>query len=173
MTLAVKKTDVLPQNLIADIRAHSCAQETVHTNHRNWGADVVMFSGPIYSTTLPEALLKRALEHVIAAFPEFDFLGLRAQARHTLAGRLSYIPWHDDCNHVFSVTMYLNEVWERDWGGYFVYENDADLCAFIPHFNAAIAFRSPLQHCTTMVSIDAPLRETIQMFFDNTNENRT
>lgn len=169
--MLVKKSDVLSSELISSVRAFSDAQETIRTNHRNWVADVVGLSGPIYLIDLPEELTLHTSAQLSKAFTEFDFSGLRPKVTHTFGGRFSFIPWHTDAGYQLSFTIYLNEVWDRDWGGYFVYEQDGDLNAVVPKFNTAVGFECPVQHCTTMPSINAPLRESIQVFFEKTHEN--
>jgi hypothetical protein len=164
--MVVRKTNVLGLNLIQSVREYAAMQETVRTNHRNWNGNVVSLSGPIYLIALPDLLTQQIKSCLVSVFDEFNFAGLHPVATYTLGGRFSFIPWHDDSNHVFSVTVYLNDFWDRDWGGYFMYEKDGLLGAVAPEFNTAVGFICPLQHCTTMPSINAPLRESIQIFFD-------
>jgi Rps23 Pro-64 3,4-dihydroxylase Tpa1-like proline 4-hydroxylase len=169
--MLIIKTDVFSSDLISSIRAFSNTQDTVRTNHRNWSSDVVGMSGPIYLVDLSEELIFRIFTQLVKSFPEFNFSDLRAKATHTFGGRFSFIPWHTDENHILSVTIYLNEVWDRDWGGFFLYENKDGLGAILPRFNTAVGFKCPMTHCTVMPTINAPLRESIQVFFDPKYEN--
>lgn len=163
--MMLKKQNVLSTATIAKVRTYAEAQTHVRTNHRNWRPEVVSISGPIYLVDLVGELSEIVASDVRAAFPEFDVSGLEISATYTCGGRLSFIPWHDDHNHVFSVTVYVNEVWDRDWGGHFLYEHDNALHAVLPAFNTAVGFACPLQHCTMMPNLNAPLRESIQIFF--------
>lgn len=36
----------------------------------------------------------------------------------------SYIAWRRDSRHADAVTIYLNETWDADWGGLFLYEDE-------------------------------------------------
>jgi len=161
-----KKTNVLKAETIKAVRLYAEAQTHVRTNHRNWGQEVVALSGPIYLVELPAELAELVCGDLKAVFTELAFEGLKVTATHTSGGRLSFIPWHEDHNHKFAVTVYLNDVWHKDWGGYFLYEQRGEVHAVLPQFNSAVGFECPLQHCTTMPNINAPLRESIQLFFD-------
>ena len=53
--------------------------------------------------------------------------------------RLSYIPWHDDYRVKDAVTIFLNDVWELDWGGLFLYQNEAkEIIGYPPTFNCGL-----------------------------------
>ena len=161
-----KKTNVLKAETIDKIKDYSGAQQNVRTNHRNWSPEVVGVSGAIYLVDLPENITALIRDELKLAFPEFDTSALKITATHTQGGRLSFIPWHDDHTHVFSVTIYVNPFWDKDWSGYFLCEYEGQLRAFAPEFNTAVGFSCPLLHCTLMANINAPLRESVQVFFD-------
>lgn len=80
--------------------------------------------------------------------------------------RLSYIPWHDDRTHTEAITIYLNQEWELDWGGLFLYKDEKDaIRGFSPKYNCGLKNLSKVMHSTTPVSLDAPEpRFTIQIF---------
>ena len=79
--------------------------------------------------------------------------------------KLSYIPWHDD-NHVKSaLTIYLNDFWDEDWGGYFMFKNNEKIEAIKPKLNLGVHQLGGVTHCVNTVNIDADNRITIQVFF--------
>lgn len=80
--------------------------------------------------------------------------------------RLSYIPWHNDSNHTEAITIYLNDIWDLDWGGLFLYkDNNQNIRAFAPRFNCGLKNWNNILHATTPVSLDAPEpRFSIQIF---------
>ncbi len=80
--------------------------------------------------------------------------------------RLSFIPWHNDGHHSEAITVYLNEQWELDWGGLFMWEDEErQIRAVPPNFNTGIRNRANINHSTTMVALDAPEpRFTLQLF---------
>jgi hypothetical protein len=78
--------------------------------------------------------------------------------------KLSYIPWHNDGSHKSALTIYINEKWEPNWGGFFMYKIDDDIRAIKPKRNLAILQNGGLPHCVTTTNIDADFRISIQCF---------
>ena len=67
-----------------------------------------------------------------------------------------------------SSTIYLNENWNADWGGLFLYD-DPDLGKgwIYPQGNSMVWFMPPILHAISMVSADAAFpRLSVQMFFN-------
>lgn len=79
-----------------------------------------------------------------------------------------YIPWHDDGHHAGgAVTVYLNDRWQPEWGGHFLYRTPDGAVAppVVPRFNRGLRNGSALPHCTTRVEPAAPEpRFTLQVF---------
>jgi Rps23 Pro-64 3,4-dihydroxylase Tpa1-like proline 4-hydroxylase len=83
------------------------------------------------------------------------------------APKLSYIPWHNDSHVNAALTIYLNEKWNPNWGGYFLYKIDDEIKAIKPEFNLAVLQQggeTGLPHCVTTTNIDADMRISLQMF---------
>jgi Rps23 Pro-64 3,4-dihydroxylase Tpa1-like proline 4-hydroxylase len=82
--------------------------------------------------------------------------------------KLSYIPWHSDNIYINAITIYLNERWDPDWGGIFLYYTDKEspnIKGYIPKFNTAVKNNNRIAHSTTMISTDAESpRVTVQLF---------
>ena len=85
----------------------------------------------------------------------------------------SQINWHHDAPDIenapdrLSSTIYINEEWNWNWGGLFVYD-DPDLGQgwIYPHANHMVWFRPPIWHSTTMITNSAEFpRLSIQLFF--------
>lgn len=80
---------------------------------------------------------------------------------------MSYIPWHNDAQHALALTIYLNEEWDPDWGGLFLYRapDDGEVRGVVPRFNLGLRNNQQLPHATSMVTPDAPEpRFTLQIF---------
>ena len=80
---------------------------------------------------------------------------------------LSYIPWHNDAGHQAAITIYLNETWDKNWGGLFLYRDPSDdgIRGVAPRFNTAVKNSANIEHATTMIATDAPEpRMTVQLF---------
>lgn len=170
--------DFLPRPLIEDIREFSHDQPTCRTNLTSWSADVTGTSGAILLFDLSEELTIRIRDAVLHKSSLLTKLADKYwNATYTLGSRYSYLPWHNDGSHIVAITVYLNEVWSHNWGGFFVYtENQEpeksldDWKAILPQYNNAIMLEPPLWHTTTMPTIDAPLRESLQIFIDEENK---
>lgn len=80
--------------------------------------------------------------------------------------RLSYIPWHNDSKKEQALTIYLNDHWEPDWGGLFLYKDEhGEIRGFPPRYNCGLRNSSHVEHATTPVTLDAPEpRFTVQLF---------
>lgn len=79
----------------------------------------------------------------------------------------SNINWHDDAGHAGAATIYLNQKWNRNYGGYFIYEKDNKLGIEYPTFNKCIFQSGGVHHATTLTAKDAPVRKILQIFFKN------
>ena len=78
--------------------------------------------------------------------------------------RGSYIPWHSDGHTKLAATIYLNEHWDADWGGWFAYEEDDEIKCIKPKHNRMTMVLPPTRHTVFTVSPIAPIRETVQIF---------
>lgn len=77
----------------------------------------------------------------------------------------SYIPWHSDGDFAGGFTIYLNDFWDKDWGGYLLYKDvDESIKGIVPKRNRAIFQQGGTHHMTTPVSFDGKLRISIQTF---------
>lgn len=81
--------------------------------------------------------------------------------------KYSYIPWHKDTEARYSgaITVYLNEGWDRENGGYFMYEDITDntIKAVLPCNNKAILQGTNVEHCTS-ANMGVEIRSTLQIF---------
>jgi Rps23 Pro-64 3,4-dihydroxylase Tpa1-like proline 4-hydroxylase len=87
-----------------------------------------------------------------------------------LIPNLSFIDWHKDSHCIAALTVYLNEKWNDNWGGYLIYEENDELKAIKPEKNLAIIQKTPLNHSVSIVNIGADYRISLQMFLHKENE---
>ena len=81
--------------------------------------------------------------------------------------RFSYIPWHADQGYDGALTVYLNEEWHPDWGGYFLYEdNKQEIRAILPKRNFGLLQQGGIRHSTSPVNFDGGMRISIQVFLN-------
>ena len=78
--------------------------------------------------------------------------------------------WHRDTNPLIgSLTIYLNDFWDKNWGGSFMYTLDEEVStnvnAIFPKNNLAIVqVNAGVWHCVSPTSLNAPIRMSMQMF---------
>ena len=153
--------------LLADSRTALAKTRQFDRSNYQWAPLVVHSSQPVlvreYPSRIEQFILARLKERGI-----IDTLGFNVM--NYAWSRLSYIPWHNDGHRGTAVTVYLNDSWDRDWGGLFLYEGSSrdDIRAVVPHFNCGLRNSRHLQHATTLVALDAPEpRFTLQLFSVN------
>jgi hypothetical protein len=79
---------------------------------------------------------------------------------------LSYITWHND-NHVkAALTLYLNENWNANWGGFLMYldTTDTTIKAIKPEKNMGLLQENSVSHSVTTINIGADMRISLQFF---------
>lgn len=155
----------LPVELVMKIKSLPRDSKISGTNLTDWRQEVVQTSGPILLYTVDESI-RDEVSSVITGklnLPETYNISYMA---YTLGGRYSYLPWHDDNVHKFALTVYLNDSWDLNWGGAFMYQDGYEYKAIYPEYNKATYFMAPINHCTSMPSVQAPYRESLQVFLD-------
>ena len=76
----------------------------------------------------------------------------------------SGINWHNDGNWKYGATYYLNNKWNKDWGGEFMFTCDNGH-GYIPVVgNSLVIIKSPLNHKVTPVLSPIIPRISVQMF---------
>jgi len=99
--------------------------------------------------------------------PETKKMGM--EVNYYIWPPLSYIPFHDDNHKQVASTIYLNKDWNIDWGGLFLYYEDQQIKTFFPSYNTCIVNNNKILHGTSLTTMDAVNRETIQVFFYERN----
>ena len=152
--------------LLQKVKAYSYTQKNVRTNLTSWNPELIGTSGAILLYDLKDELLAEVKEEVRKHISNIDEYG-PLTAMYVLGGRFSFIQWHNDTPHTFAMTVYLNEQWDMNWGGAFVYEDTGkQFITVYPEYNKSICFEPPVWHTTNMSNLQAPLRESLQIFCD-------
>jgi len=76
----------------------------------------------------------------------------------------SYIAWHSDQEYEFASIIYLNQQWDMDYGGIFLYYENKKIRGLSPHYNQCVLSAQGVPHAVSRTTIDAPVRQTIQIF---------
>jgi hypothetical protein len=157
--------DVLSDSLIQKIKNYPRICDNLKTNLTDWDPHLIGTSGVILLYYLKNDLLEETKYELIKHFPEIK--DYKFSIAFTLGSRLSYIQWHADQGHKYAITLYVNEYWDRDWGGALIYQdNDETYKAIYPEYNKAVSFAPPIFHATVMPTLLAPVRESLQIFCD-------
>ena len=86
----------------------------------------------------------------------------------------SHIPWHID-NHKTGITIFLNNDWDLDHGGLFLYkdrDNNDNIKAILPEKNKIVIVRNGITpHAVSILSNNSKIRRTLQIFIDNSTIN--
>lgn len=172
MKSAIIKYNIFSDDLILSIRDYCLPQRKHRLNLTSWTDGQNSTSGPILLYDLNSTLINRIVEEMSPHLPKLP--SCIWHATYTIGSRFSYIPWHDDGKYIYGITTYLNDTWDYNWGGALLYaeNNDLnDLRAVYPSYNKTVIIPPPLQHCTTMPNIHAPLRVSLQIFIEEKNDN--
>lgn len=134
-------------------------------NFFHFTEDVVGVSNSIFQFSI-EGELKDKLEKELLDTGLLPNKPKKWHAHVNLFTRGAFIPWHNDADFVYNVTIYLNEKWDHNWGGAFLYGNDSaeNIACIYPQHNLGVAYKTPMWHTTTLTAINAPMRESVQIF---------
>ena len=138
-------------------------KQPTKTNFFSYASGIVDVSNAIFCFDLDEELKNIVFKELVnkSILPSVP---KSSQAYVHLFSRNSFIPWHDDHTYIFTVTVYLNKSWDIDFGGLFIYQEDSELKCLFPKYNTAAHFKPPVGHTTTATNINAPFRESLQIF---------
>lgn len=134
-----------------------------------WNDDIkVNISGGTLITMVGDSITKLILEDLDGILPSMSHQKLQYCVWPSNSG----ISTHNDKKYKFGATIYLNESWDINDGGIFLYEHAADdWRAHVPKFNTMMVNDSSTLHLVTPVSPFAKQnRYTIQIFGDLRNE---
>ena len=82
----------------------------------------------------------------------------------------SYIPWHNDEIYSSAISIYMNKNWNFIDGGLFQYYQNGKVETIIPEGNTAVMQTGNVPHSTTILSRHAPIRKSIQIWFEKDND---
>lgn len=163
--------DVLPKELL-----ERCIEELRSSqDSRSWGISNLFWKeelkvglvGNVSMRCLPEELTLEVHE-VLKKY--FSKIGRVFMYQYYIWNQMSGISRHDDKGYVEGGTLYLNETWDSNWGGLFVWkdkdeEREYKLNAICPKQNMLIINDESEMHLVTPVSPIVPqVRTTIQIW---------
>jgi Rps23 Pro-64 3,4-dihydroxylase Tpa1-like proline 4-hydroxylase len=135
------------------------------TSISSWSENIIENSLPVFTYSFSQndqvflLKLKEKIEQKITQYIVVD-------VNLYLWPKLSYIPWHNDAEYKAALTIYLNQEWGKNWGGYLMYEENDEIKAIKPEFNLGVLQEGGVKHCVTTVNINAKNRITLQCFIN-------
>ena len=162
------RENFLPLDLYQEINQYS--KDTIYdrpernnfSTHHWWQPEIVGDSFPVIIHRLPE---EASFYSPVKKFIE-DFSGLNAdQIFLYYCTTFAYFPWHNDGKRDGALTIYLNDSWDDNWGGYYMFkETEYDIRAIIPKPNLAVLSTGSVWHSTTAVNRNAEIRRSLQVY---------
>lgn len=142
---------------------------SVWKSNLGWQSEILKSSGIVLIRDLNLEQKNRIIESLVSKELLDNSLSFELEAHVYLWTKGSFIPWHADKEYDdkvrYAATLYLNETWDIDWGGLFLYKNGDDIKAEIPNFNKLIFNDENFPHATTILSDNSDLRITVQLFW--------
>lgn len=158
-----KHENVFPIEFITEINKYVDGQTSSRSNFSCWPKELLRSSGAVLVYDFPKEISDKIFEYVKVFAPELSNYEINhAMYQRWMPG--SYITWHSDFSWKVAVTIYLNETWDKNWGGYFAYESGSEIKCIKPEFNVASKIFLPVEHTVFTVTPDAPPRNAIQIF---------
>jgi hypothetical protein len=85
--------------------------------------------------------------------------------QHYIWHPLSNISLHKDSSYLFGATVYLNENWDINWGGLFVYKDIDSYKVIVPEYNTCVINDEQSAHLVTTINPNTQYpRRTIQIW---------
>ena len=159
------------KNVLSHSVLHECRIEREELSQRKvWGPSDLFWNNDIRGgvtgscsiALVSESLCKKIIESIQYIVPECNSMLLQHYVWH----KYSSIGTHCDGLYKWGATIYLNENWDMDNGGIFVWrDQNKDLHALCPEYNTMVLNTLGEDHLVTMVHPTAPEnRVTIQIW---------
>ena len=121
------------------------------------------FVGSCMTTFVSDNIQKLLEEELKSSLPKYTKLTCQYYIWQPQSG----ISWHNDSGNgrLFGATLYLNDEWNPDNGGWFIWEDDDGYHTILPKKKLLVINDNYQNHCVTPVSIG--FRCTIQIWGDS------
>lgn len=165
--MVTKFENILSEPLYSDVLNHleylkKEESDFFNTSFTKWDSNLVNTSSPILRYTMAAndiEIYSKIKKEVESKIPYYV-----SNAVFHLFPNLSYITWHNDAHIEAALTIYLNDFWDKNWGGYLLYEEKDEIKAIKPEKNLGVLQEKKVKHCVTTTTIGAPIRTSLQFF---------
>ena len=159
----------LDPNLTTQINIHveKVKKTPVWRTSHGWEEGVKRLSTPVPILELPDQFaipIHRRLREV----PELSWKdnSIPRRPQYYLYPPGSYLGWHNDGKYDFAAMIFLNPIWNMEWGGLFLHEDlkGGAIRAEIPIFNRCLLTAGGVAHGVSRLTPDAAVRRVIIVF---------
>ena len=160
---------ILIEDSITNELYHNCVKELNEKKDQDcwrsssvtWGSAVKQgIVGSCIITPVSDTIHHSLEKELKLYLPKYDELLFQYYIWQPQSG----ISWHNDkeSNRLFGATLYLNDEWHPDNGGWFNWEDNDGYHAILPKKKFLVINNNYQHHCVTPVSLD--FRCTIQIW---------
>ncbi len=130
-------------------------------NQRDWGKNIVQDSGNVHIHIMPSSELYQNISETI--FKKTGYTPSSIMCYYWAVN--SHICWHNDGDRKGAITVYLNQTWDANHGGLFMYQTpENEIKALVPTRNRAIIQLGGVMHAVSCTTNRSQLRKTLQIF---------
>lgn len=147
------RNNFLEESTIKDMRSYleeniTKLKPSFYTN-LSWPEEIKMGSGVV--CILPADKFGRSIQKSFVNMDEkYKSYNFMAQLYIWPPG--SYIPWHKDGDKDLGATVYLNESWNENYGGIFLYKDEhGNINGELPDYNKIVINENDSEHHVTMI----------------------
>lgn len=156
-------SDELFNECVAYLKEHKDSGENCFTNsHHVWEDVIKQDSPPVIILPVKEGVIYDKLNE----FVEKKFNQKIKQMFFHIMFPGTHIGWHNDGSHKSALSIYLNETWDRNHGGLFLFEQDNKYGALVPEKNLGVYQAGGVWHAVSVLTKNSQFRESIQIFME-------
>ncbi len=136
--------NTLNEDLIKNIFRYlkKILDKDVWSSSNAWDQNLVLNSSNILTHLIGDECLRTEIKHSIEnkIKLKFEEVNLYFHCSIYLWGGGSYITWHPDCKYPYNGTIYLNEKWDSNDGGVFLYKENKtnQIMGIEPQYNLMV-----------------------------------
>ena len=167
LPLLVSQDNFLDIKLINQINSYvdkvfnnqSCVWRSSHS----WAPGVRRATNPVSILDLPDEFTLPIRQRLKKTSLTWTNNNLPHRSMYYIYPPGGYIAWHDDGGYDFASIIFLNPIWNLDWGGLFLYDDlkGLGIRSEVPDFNRCVIHTGGIPHAVSIVAPDAPLRRVI------------
>ena len=119
------------ESLMEKLTEFTYSNPPLRANLTAWDPNIVGSSSAILIQDI-NGDLKNDLVSEIEGKIDIDFSDCDFYCSYVLGTRGSFLQWHNDKSHYYTITVFMNDGWSYNFGGAFMYEVDDLVTAIYP-----------------------------------------